>query len=481
MKTLSNLTSNNQEEPIQSIELSTPTVILVDGVEMVSKKDYDLLLSRVEKLEKLVALFTTKSNFTKNSKDSSLSSTPPSQDIGRSNTKSLREKSTLKSGGQSGHEGSTLAMSATPDEVIVHRPVVCKHCNNDLQDADFNLKSRKQEIYIPPIVPLYREHQVHSCVCNHCGVQVEGTMPSHLKGNIQYGSEIIGLIGYLSVRQYMPYARIAEFMQNLLGLPISEGTIDNAIKSLAKKAKPVYDAIQSKVEQSTVVGGDETGIKIKGKKGWLFVFQTTALTFLVASLTRGFSNISKYFENGFPMATYVSDSLAAQLKTPSKHKQLCLVHLIRELKNFVKAVDCKWSEELKDLLKEAIALKKELLPVEYGKNNKRIQELESKLDQLLNVNLTQKHEKIQAFAFRLIKYRDAVFTFLYHYKVPPHNNSSEQGVRNAKVKMKVSGQFNSLDGAQCFAILRSVVDTAIKNNQNPINAFFAIAEYMPAE
>jgi len=54
----------------------------------------------------------------------------------------------------------------------------------------------------------------------------------------------------------------------------------------------------------------------------------------------------------------------------------------------------------------------------------------------------------------LIKNRNAIFTFLHHPKVPPDNNGSERAIRNAKVKMKVSNQFKSLDGAQCFAILR---------------------------
>jgi hypothetical protein len=41
-------------------------------------------------------------------------------------------------------------------------------------------------------------------------------------------------------------------------------------------------------------------------------------------------------------------------------------------------------------------------------------------------------------------------------------------MRNIKVKQKISGQFKSFDGAETFAILRSIIDTAIKNNLNPL-------------
>ena len=72
----------------------------------------------------------------------------------------------------------------------------------------------------------------------------------------------------------------------------------------------------------------------------------------------------------------------------------------------------------------------------------------------------------------MVKLRHAIFPFLYHELVPPDNNGSERAVRPIKVKMKISGQFKSLQ--QEFAILRSVIDTAIKNGQPVFEAIQAI-------
>ena len=109
---------------------------------------------------------------------------------------------------------------------------------------------------------------------------------------------------------------------------------------------------------SGVVGGDETGIRVNGKKAWFWVFQNSFYTFIKSSYSRGYKTISETFPEGFPLSVYVSDSLAAQLKTPTKAKQLCMAHLIRELKNFEQALESQWATELKQLFKETRGLPK---------------------------------------------------------------------------------------------------------------------------
>jgi transposase len=46
-----------------------------------------------------------------------------------------------------------------------------------------------------------------------------------------------------------------------------------------------------------------------------------------------------------------------------------------------------------------------------------------------------------------------------------------------KVKQKISGQFKIFEAAENFAILRSIIDTAIKNGQNVFLALNTIADY----
>ena len=75
----------------------------------------------------------------------------------------------------------------------------------------------------------------------------------------------------------------------------------------------------------------------------------------------------------------------------------------------------------------------------------------------------------------MLKYSEYVFSFLDNPNIPPNNNASERAIRNFKVKLKVSNFFKSTAGSDGYAIIRSVIDTAIKNNQNPYEATRLIA------
>jgi transposase len=442
--------------------------------------EYNELKTLIAELSEKIKKLEEKNSLQRNGKDSNKSSTPPSQDIGRSNKKNLRFKSGLKSGGQLGHEGFTLKMKEDPDEIIEYKPDYCCSCGADLQQVESQVNENKQEVIIPSIRARYIEHRSHTKICPCCNNTCKGYLPDHLKAPIQYGSSVSTVVSYLSVYQYMPYHRISLMFNDIFGIPISEGSIDNMLESSMQKALPAYGVIQQKIQQCEVVGSDETGCHINGKKGWFHTWQNTLLTFIVASLNRGYQTIETYFPNGFPQSVYVSDCWAAQLKTNALHHQLCIVHLLRDLSNFEDALSCTWSKEMKLLFQQAIELKHKLIESDYNQPHQMIMQFEDKLESLLNVDYTNKHPKVKAFIKRLIKNKNSIFTFLHFHNVPADNNGSERAIRNVKVKTKVSGQFRAERGAKRFAVLRSVIDTSIKNSQNVFQALTALENLVPS-
>ncbi len=228
-------------------------------------------------------------------------------------------------------------------------------------------------------------------------------MPAQLTAPIQYGGNVGALVSYLSVFQYIPCHRMTILLKDLFKLPISEGSIDNLLERTAQNALPVYNIIQQKIQQSAVVGSDETGASYGGKKGWFHTWQTIGLTFIVASLNRGYKTIEQYFKDGFPLSVYVSDCRAAQLKVKALLHQICTAHLLLELHNFEDALSCNWSRTMKQLLLYAIALKKQLVSQDYLLPPPTVIQIEDRLTHLLQHDHSNSHKKIKAFAKRLIK------------------------------------------------------------------------------
>src|SRR5579859_5505883 len=83
-------------------------------------------------------------------KDSHNSSLPPSSDRFTRKTKSLRKTSEKKTGGQKGHQGTSLAWSSLPDEIIEQGVERCEACQHDLREVATCHVERRQVHDVPP-------------------------------------------------------------------------------------------------------------------------------------------------------------------------------------------------------------------------------------------------------------------------------------------------------------------------------------------
>jgi len=443
----------------------------------IRRSEYEQMQREIVELRSIVQQLMEEISLLKGGKNSRTSSTAPSHDLVRSNSISLRHSSGKKSGGQPGHAGHSLSLSDTPDEIIHHNPTICEHCGEDLQEVDSVSFTRRQIVDIPPVSPVYVEHRSHLKTCPLCNFENRGVYPDRLQAPIQYGANIEAMTGYLSVYQSLPYKRICTLLHDFFGLNLSQGSVDAFLENLSRKSTTAYHSIREGIQQSGVVGADETGCRVAGGKYWFHVWQAPLLTYIVAFASRGYKAIETHFKDGFPSSAYVSDCWSAQLKVIAKSHQLCMAHLLREVTNFADNLKSSWSAKMKELFKCAIELKKQMEENDYLNPPKEIAQLNEKLDELLAVDFSDFHRKEQAFIKRLKKHRQSVFTFLTDPDVTPDNNASERAIRNVKVKTKVSGQFRNKDGkgADRYAKIRSVVDTTIKNGQDIYTAFVSLA------
>ena len=414
------------------------------------------LANRITDYEQKFAILSVK----KNSNNSSI---PPSIDFARKN-QSLRTSSGRPVGGQIGHKGHHLPLRDHADVVIKLSPDCCSGCGGDLSLVPGVMKGRRQVVDIPPVKPVYTEYQQYVKQCPCCSKQQSMPYPPDVTNHIQYGVNVQTAVVYNWLYQYLPFERLQKWFSDIFNLSIGKGTLENIIRKATRLAQPAYELIHQRLLSAKRVGTDETGMKVNGDKQWIWVWQNEELTFLYCSDNRGAATITTLFPNGFLLSVLVSDRWRAQLSTPAARHQLCLAHILRELQFII---------EVEKASETAIKIKKVLqLGIEHKRqfpesltNNETCIGIERELDNLLNIEIEkQQFPLTKTLQNSLLKYRNYIFVFLYDKDVPYENNGSERSIRMVKVKQKISGCFKSLQ--QNFCVLKSVVDTGIKNQQD---------------
>ncbi len=382
-----------------------------------------------------------------------------------------------------GHDGISRRRQQ-PDVIVRCRPSICQGCGEPLPVAGQRRVGRSQVIELPPIRPVVVEAWQYAARCDGCGQRTKGAYPEGLEPTRTFGPQIEALLGYFHERHHVGYERLVEICRDLFGLQISEGGIDLALRRLAERARPTYEAIGAEVRAGPVIGSDETGARVAGKTAWQWVFQTPAASYHVIVPRRNADVIAAFLGDAHPEG-WVSDLWSPQLQVDAETHQICLSHQIRNLTYAVEAdgyAGRVWAVELRHLFGRAIHLhgiRDTLTPASFTRRRRRI---EHAVDRLVSRTFlpdqpdTANARRLQA---RYQEHRALLLVFFDRPDVPPTNNASEQDLRPSVIHRKVTGGFRSQLGADISAIFTSLLTTARKRGENLFDALRSVAGTSP--
>jgi transposase len=403
---------------------------------------------------------------TKNSKNSSI---PSSKDMSKGKSKKDDHLPKNKLGPKNGHKGFGRKISNNPDKTIL-----CLIDKNPRTGAI--VKSKSNSFSTHQIIELKNalEFEVininRQITTGEDGKTITAPNPPGIKKNVLYGPKLEAFIISLRYRYNMPWNKVKELIKIFGGEKISSGLLSRIFSDVKKTLKPDYDKIKNTVKNSAVVGADETGVHIKGYKGWGWTFRTEDATFYVISKNRSSKVPNAILGKDFK-GILVSDFWGAynwNLFHASGY-QKCLSHLDRDFE-FVKEIEkAKGIENISKVQKifyEAIKIKKEMIfdSIEY---KDKVKDIENRLDVELRKEDfgTIPGNRLRK---RMIKYRDHLFNFLYHKNVPFHNNGSETDIRKFVGLRNVCGSLRSSLNRGPFwqSVIMSVIETSRKNDIN---------------
>ena len=421
--------------------------------------------------------------------DSSNSSKPPSSDGLKKKPRlagSLRGRSGKASGGQPGHKGDTLRQVADPDRVVRHEACACGHCGSPLgpQSATGIEKRQVFDLAERPLTVTEHQAAIYRCAC--CRGETKAAFPDGVVSPVQYGERVKAAAIYLNVQQLIPEDRTAQALSDLFGAPpICPASIVAWVGKKAHELRCVYQRIGERVAEAKVRHLDETGFRIAGKLQWLHTTSSLTFTFYRAGEKRG------AIPEGLHGGVVVHDHFLPYRRLEAVDHAFCNAHILRELKSLIEFDHEVWAELMRDMLLAAnLAVNKAreagaaaLAPAELKAFLERywaairlglafhrgLPKLEAKAEARGRPKHRPGHNLLQ----RLKTFQTETLRFLTDFDVPFTNNLAEQDLRMMKVKMKISGSFRTLEGAQIFATLRSIVSTARKHRLNILRTLAA--------
>lgn len=373
-----------------------------------------------------------------------------------------------KHGRGSGHEKAERPWVAHPDEVVELKVERCPSCQRDLRAAAATLVAVNQITELPEPQAKVIEVRQYQVACPGCGQSHVAEPAAGLEMDRVFGSRLEATTVYYRHQHHMSYERTQKALQELHGVELSQGAINRIMGRAGRAANEELERIAAVVRQSAVVNSDETGARVAGRTWWHWVFCTLTAVLHLIKPSRAAAVIDSVMADS-QVEVWGSDCLPAQLKADRPQRQLCLAHQNRDLQRLIDQYPQGWwARAMQTLFRAAIALhhRRDQLSAH------QFQAHRNRLETLCDWLLTRSPPQAEAFKLRqrYLKHRHHLFVFLYRTDVEPTNNVAERALRPAVIHRKVTGGFRSQWGADAYAALASVIDTAKLQGHSPFEA-----------
>jgi len=416
------------------------------------------------------------------------SSKPPSSDglAGEQRERGRKKgKSRRKPGGQPGHRGHWrgLAPADRVDSVIDLLPAHCRHCDCRLTGSRHKVSTdgeprRHQVTELPPIEAHITEYRCQNAVCPNCGKSTQAELPQEAQGH--FGPELTALIAYLTVVCRMPRRVVQELLGQVLGIPLSLGSIQNSWEEASEAVAEPCTELEKQLAHEPVINSDETGYRTGGEKRWLWALVATSFVFYKIALTRGAEVLVQMLGEVFA-GILCSDRCPTYVKYHKGEGQFCWAHFKR---NILGVLEIAKTTEAERFCRDALALHARLFRlwhrfragpgVRYGPITReqlitKSIPLEKKFFALADRYVDSRDKDVRNLALELLKHFEKFFAFLRNEGVEPTNNSAERALRCAVQWRKISFGSRSAQGEIAVARLLTVTRTCRMQNREPLD------------
>jgi hypothetical protein len=164
-----------------------------------------------------------------------------------------------------------------------------------------------REQFQEELVPAHsrmRRYEVALGHCAGCKRRVRGRHPEQTSdalgaAGVMLGPRAHALAAWPHVGLGVPMGKVAKILAALGGIAVTPGGLHQALHRTAGDAASTYAALLASLRGSSAVAADETGWRIDGDRGWLWVYVGDTVTVYDIAGGRGYRDAAAVLGEGF--------------------------------------------------------------------------------------------------------------------------------------------------------------------------------------
>jgi len=294
---------------------------------------------------------------------------------------------------------------------------------------------------------------VHQCLtCSHTFI------PERYQRLAKHFHGLMSWAIYQHVAHRISPNTLAEMLKNFFGLSVCGQSIDRFTPVMAFYYRACYKTLFDKILSGEVLHVDETEVRLRTGKGYVWVFTTSEEVIYMFRPTREGDFLLDLLKNFH--GVLVTDFYSAYDSVDCP-QQKCLIHLMRDMNQ--ELLNNPFDEELQAITGPFGGLLLKIVETidQHGLKRRYLEKHEPQVAEFFKPLMTQscRSEAAETLRVRLVKYQDKLFTFLRHDGVPWNNNNAENAIRQFAYYREVAAGRLKEDRLRDYLLLLSISQT----------------------
>lgn len=403
-----------------------------------------------------------------------------------------REKSGRTIGGQPGHPRAKLERFAEEEitEHVEHPLDTCPECGGKMEALGDDLEKDELDY---EVVVVKKRHHFRSFRCKDCGQIYRQTVPGHLKEENQYGGGAKSLMLLLMNTGNVSVNKVRKMICGLSQgeMNPSEGYIIKQQKKAALALEGFLEELKQELLRLDILFWDDTVIMVSTARGCLRFYGNEKLALYKAHRHKNKEGLDN--DGILPLlpaeTTVMHDHNKVNYNEAYSFNNIeCNAHLLRDLQKIADNLPGhQWPGDLRGLINETNKARTEAeTEGKSGFDDEYIEKFFQAFNRIMLKAIEENKGEDNYYGNeerklinRITDYKDNYFAWVANFEFPFTNNLSERSLRGAKSKMKISGQFQTIEYAGHYAAIKSYIETCYRNGINEHTALRRLCEGNP--